>query len=78
MAQVPHPPCASGLPPDCFDAPIVLADASSRIAAGGAGALLEVEAPSAAPHAKRVSLVPPLTERARTFTHFSCGCLRER
>jgi len=46
---------------------IQLADAGGRVAAGGAGALLEVEAPAAAPDADRVRLVPALAEAASTL-----------
>jgi len=45
----------------------LLADAGGRVAAGGVGALLEVEAPAAAPDADRVRLVPALAEAARTL-----------
>jgi hypothetical protein len=44
-----------------------LADAGGGVAARGAGALLEVEAPAAAPDAERVRLVPALAEAARAL-----------
>jgi hypothetical protein len=46
---------------------LTLADAGGGVAAGRAGALLEVEAAAAAAHAERVRLVPALTEAARTL-----------
>ena len=41
---------------------LTFADSGSGETAGPASALLEVEAPAAAPHTKRVRLVPALTE----------------
>jgi len=69
MAHVPHPPGASGLPPDGLHTPVVLADAGGGVAARGAGALLEVEAAAAAADAERVGLVPALAETAGTLRH---------
>jgi hypothetical protein len=46
---------------------LTLADAGGRVAAGGAGALLQVEAAAAAADAERVRLVPALAEAARTL-----------
>nr|ACN30735.1 unknown [Zea mays] len=45
----------------------LLADAGGSVIAGGAGALLEVEATAAAADAERVRLVPALAEAARTL-----------
>jgi hypothetical protein len=50
-------------------ADLTFADAGGGVSAGGAGALLEVEAPAAAPDAERVRLVPALAEAARTLPH---------
>ena len=49
------------------EADLTLADAGGGVAAGGAGALLEVEAATAAADAERVRLVPALAEAARTL-----------
>jgi len=67
VSEVPHPPGSSGLAPDGLHTPVILADAGGGVAAGGAGALLEVEAPAAAADAERVRLVPALAEAPRTL-----------
>ena len=46
---------------------LTLADAGGGVAAGGAGALLQVEAAAAAADAQRVGLVPALAEAPRTL-----------
>jgi hypothetical protein len=46
---------------------LTLADAGRGVAAGGAGALLQVEAAAAAAHAERVRLVPALPEAPRAL-----------
>lgn len=46
---------------------LTLADAGRGVAAGGAGALLQVEGAAAAAHAQRVRLVPALAEAAGTL-----------
>lgn len=69
MSHVPHPSGSCGLAPNGLHAPVVLADAGGGVTAGGAGALLEVEAAAAAADAERVRLVPALAEAARTLTH---------
>jgi len=67
VTKVPHPPCASSLPPNGLHTPVVLADTGGWVAAGGAGALLQVKAAAAAAHAQRVRLVPALAEASRTL-----------
>ncbi|XP_035816195.1 uncharacterized protein [Zea mays] len=53
------------------EADLTLADAGGSVIAGGAGALLEVEATAAAADAERVRLVPALAEAARTLPLFT-------
>lgn len=55
--------------PEKQEAPrdLTLADAGRGVAAGGAGALLQVKAAAAAAHAQRVRLVPALAETSRTL-----------
>ena len=49
------------------EADLTLADVGGGVAAGGTGALLEVEATAVAANAERVCLVPAHAEAARTL-----------
>jgi len=73
VLHVAHAPRAGRLPPDGLHAPVVFPDACSRVAAGGAGALLQVVRAAAAAPAQRVRLVVTLTERAGTLPLLTHG-----
>jgi len=56
--------------------PVVLSDASARVAAVGASVLLDVERARAAASAQNVRLVVALAERSSTLGHFEVSTVR--
>ena len=73
--QVAAPACTIPFSPEGFDGPVVPANTSRWVAAGGTGLLLNVEASLATPSADSVRLVVPEAERPRSLsalTHGSC------
>merc|ERR1719183_211333 len=60
--EMPHPAGAGGLPPLGLHRPVVLPDASSRVATGSANLLLDVERNLPTAAAQRVRLVAPLSK----------------
>lgn len=55
-------------PPDRLHTPVIFSDTGCGKTAGGASALLQMEAAATAPDAEGVSLVPSLTEASCSFS----------
>ena len=67
--EVPHPACASSLPPAGLHGPPELPDLSGGEATGGAHLLLDVEGDLSTPTAQGVGLVAPLSKGTGSLSH---------